>query len=473
MVRAASILLLQCFVYHTTTAQQLVDKAAEKFMQTGNIAGMFMAVVKNDTVVYQKNFGFADSSKIIRVTDTTCFELGSIAKAFTADMIYELQHKKLLKVTDPISNYFIGAPESWTEIKISHLLSHTSGIRNYLMDPRFYAATYFTGNQDTAATSFFNHVTTDSMVQLFYSLPLDFAPGSNWAYSNTGYYLLGKIIEKVSRQNYFEAVKSSLLSAGMYRTKPNGTAAKEGCLATGFLYSDGIRKAARMLTSPYAFSAGAWATTGTDMIRYLKAIHSRKLAIDQTGYDWRELTAFSHLPVTYHGGRFYTTYHGQKVIFHNGGTPGFSSSWIYVPAKNISVIILLNRQDYAPIDQLAWHVLAQYEPYLQYPVKKITTPEVEKYVKVVRQFLRALKDDTSFPRSFSKPLTVFVQSENGKGLWRWIFEQGIPSRVDCVDKERTDNRTIFRFRLSTLDDVHYRLTLVVNQKKEIVQLQWF
>lgn len=443
-------------------------------MKEGEVPGLFVAVVKGDSVLYQGSFGTADKERDTPMTAETCLELGSVSKAFTAEGIYDLQQQGLLHPDDPISKYLPGAPRAWSGITIAHLLRHTSGIRNYLLDPKFRAGDYFTGSKDSVAASFFRTVTTDSMMRMFYTLPLEFAPGASWSYSNTGYYLLGKIAERVTGRDAFDLVRDSVTAPlRMHRTKANELAAREGCRAEGYLKREDSLYPSPVLTSNYAFTAGAWATTGADMVRYLKAIHQKSLPSDQAGYDWRNMALHNDLPFTYEGGRFYSTYHGQRIIAHNGGTPGFSSSWLYVPAKEISIIVLINRQDYAPIDALAWNVLALYEPALSYPGKRIGGKEAEKYTNLVSDVLKAVERGIPYPEGLSAPLKIFLESESGRGLWKWYFERGFPDRIYCVDKEKDDASTLYRFRLPLSPQVEYRLTALINGKGELVQLRWW
>jgi CubicO group peptidase (beta-lactamase class C family) len=468
------VFLLSFTIFHRGSAQTFADSAVQELIRDGNINGLFMAVVKDSQVLYKKSSGLADFVGKRPVRPNTCFELGSISKVFTADLIYELHDKKQLDVNDPVTRYFPDAPASWSVITLSHLLNHTSGLQNYLLDPRFHAAAYFTGDHNAEADAFFRNVSTDSMIKMFYLLPLEYTPGTSWAYSNTGYMLLGKIAEKVTGKGFFDQVRQKLsTSFQMHQTMPNEMAAAQGCLAKGYAFSGSRMREAKVLTTTYAFSAGAWATTGNDMICYLKAIHNRTLLIDSTQRLWRELPTISEMPVTYHGGRFYTTYHGLKVIFHNGGTPGFSSSWIYVPEKNISIIVLINRQDYAPVDQLAWHVLAHYEPALKFPSMRLQTAEAKAYEEKARVFLHALDNDSSYTENFSAPLKTFMESENGKGLWRWIFASGFPTDATCVDEENIGRWKAYRFRLPSSIKPGYRLTFLLNEKKEITQILWY
>jgi D-alanyl-D-alanine carboxypeptidase len=450
------------------------ETIVNNFMKEGKVPGVFVAVVSGDSVLYQKAFGVANNEKGTALTATTCMELGSVSKAFTAEAIYNLHQAHRININAPITKHFPGAPVAWSNITVKHLLSHTSGIQNYLLDPRFKAEDYFQNAKDPESEKFFNTVSTDSLVRMFYDLPLEFSPGDTWSYSNTGYYLLGKIAESVINGNFFEWVRDSVHSPlQMQQTKANESAAKEGCLAKGYFLKNGNLYPSRVLTSNYAFSAGAWATTGEDMIRYLKAIHQRTLPSDKAGYDWRSIDSNSELPFTYAGGRFYTNYHGMKIISHAGGTPGFSSSWFYVVDKNISIVVLINRQDYAAVDQLALDILTLYEPALRYPDTRLNGEEEKKLAQKLIHILKAIKLDTPCPAGLTGPLKMFMESENGKGLWKWFFERGFPDTAYCVDSETIGKSKMYRFRLPLSEKVEYRLTALLNSKSEWVQIRWW
>ncbi len=450
------------------------ENRIQKFMAEASIPGMFVAVVQADSVLYEKCFGLADVGNNLPMTSSTCMELGSISKFMTAEVIYHLQSKGLLKIQDPISKYLSQAPVSWSEITIQHLLSHTSGIANYLLDPGFHAMEYFTNADDDAAARFFNTITTDSMVQLFYSLPLEFNPGFTWSYSNTGYYLLGKIGEAATGKPFFDLVKEIVTEPlQMFQTKANELSASEGCLAKAYFIKDSSLAPARILNSNYAFSAGAWATSGHDMVSYLKALHKRNLPSDQIGIDFRKAPYGNRLPYTYNAGRFYTTFHGQHIISHNGGTPGFSSSWIYLLEKNTSIIVLINRQDYAAIDQLAWDILSSYCPSLKYPQKKRSGAEVKMMTKKIMTILDAIKNNKPVPAGLSSSLKFFLESENGKGYWKWYFERGFPLSAQCVDVEQIGKERLYRFLLPLSETTWYQLSALTNENGEWMQIRWW
>jgi CubicO group peptidase (beta-lactamase class C family) len=403
-------------------------------------------------------------------------ELGSIAKAFTDEAIFYLHSIHLLDLNDPITKYLPGAPSEWSKITINNLMEHTSGIREYLSDPRFKADDIFRSLPlDQTADYFLNKISTDSLVKMFYSLPLDFRPGETWSYSNTGYILLGKIGEIVSGKPFFDLVREVLTNPlKMSHTEANELASAEGRLLPGYFQNDsGYMKRSPVLSSNYAFSAGGWATSGLDMINYIKAIHCKTLPSDNKGSGWRSYSTTKLLPFTYHFGRFYSVYHGRHLYLHNGGTPGFSSSWIYVKEDTISIIIMCNRQDYAPIDQLAWKILSLYDPFLNIPNEIITGKKEKENVLLIKKILKAIQQNKPLPKGLSEPLRIFMKSESGRGLWKWVFEKGFPHNVYCVDKEIIGNLKAYRFRLSLNLKTEYRITAIINENNKLTQLLWW
>jgi D-alanyl-D-alanine carboxypeptidase len=457
------------------TYAQSADWYVHQFMRDGNVPGVFVAVVRHDSVLFQKGFGLANVKDHLPVTASTCMELGSISKAFTDETLWYLHHHKLLHLDEFITKYLPDAPAAWSSISIHHLMDHSSGIQNYLLDPRFKAADIFNYSPSDSTVRFFlDTVSPDAMVRMFYSLPLEFKPGETWSYSNTGYYLLGIIGERAARKPFFDLVNEVFTAPlNMAQTKANELAAAEGCLLPGYINTAKDVKLAPILSSRYAFAAGAWATSGLDMIHYMKAVHLHRLPSDQAGYNWRAYPPTYHLPFTYHLGRFYSQYHGKRVFLHNGGTPGFSSSWMYVMEDSTSIIVLANRQDYAPVDALAWNILSLYTPSLKYRNQNLRGKHEMKYAKLVTDFIKAIQQRKPLPKGLSKPLRLFLDGENGRGMWNWNFERGYPTVITCVDKEALGQANAYRFLLSAKAEVSYRLTAIVNQKGEVTQLLWW
>jgi len=146
-------------------------------------------VARDGKVVLSKGYGLANVELDVPNTPQTKFRLGSITKQFTATAILLLQERGKLSVTDSICKYFDICPAAWSELTIHHLLSHTGGVPNFTNFPDY-------------MPKMMMRVTTQEMIARFKDKPLDFKPGEKWSYSNSGYFLLGAIIEKVSGESY-------------------------------------------------------------------------------------------------------------------------------------------------------------------------------------------------------------------------------------------------------------------------------
>jgi hypothetical protein len=233
-------------------------------------------------------------------------------------------------------------------------------------------------------------------------------------------------------------------------------------------------KPAPVLTTHYAFSAGAWATNGNDLINYMKAVQSKMLPSDKEGYDIRNFMPGKQLfPFNYQFGNFYSTIHGKHIISHVGGTPGFSSSRIYVKEDNISIIVLANRQEYTPTDELSWKILEQYDPRLNFPTNTLHGKEETKYTALILKVIDAIKNNKPFHEGVSKPFEMFMSDVVDRGIWQEIFERGYPTKAYCVDKEIIGKTKAYRFRLPLNAKTEYKITAIFNNNNELSQLLWW
>src|SRR5262249_41472895 len=156
-------------------------------------------VARGSDVLFSKGFGSANLEWQIPDTPTTKFRLGSVTKQFTAASILLLEERGKLKVDDPVKKYLPNAPAAWDKMTIYHVLPHTAGIPNFTSFPEY-------PSTEALAT------TPEKLVERFRDKPLEFAPGEKWNYSNSGYVLLGYLIEKVSGQSYEKFVQDNIFT---------------------------------------------------------------------------------------------------------------------------------------------------------------------------------------------------------------------------------------------------------------------
>src|ERR1700719_425983 len=161
-----------------------MEEVVQSYVSNKQFMGSVL-VSRDKTVLFDKGFGSADLEWDIPNSPTTKFRLGSLTKQFTAACILLLEERGKLKVEDPVKKYMPDAPASWDKITIYHLLTHTSGIPNFTGFPEYRSLEPFPS-------------TVEKIVARFRDKPLDFQPGEKWSYSNSGYVLLGYLIERIT-----------------------------------------------------------------------------------------------------------------------------------------------------------------------------------------------------------------------------------------------------------------------------------
>lgn len=176
-------------------------------MRELHVPGLSLAIDRDGQVAKARGYGFANLELQAKATPDTVYEIGSTTKQFTAAAIMMLAQDGKLHLEDRIAKYFPESPEGWRNITIRHLLSHTSGIQNHVAVPHW---------MDVFKTDLAFETTParDELLNMFFKLPLEFQPGETWAYDNTGYYLLGVIIERLAvnlTSNFWTNVFSRLL----------------------------------------------------------------------------------------------------------------------------------------------------------------------------------------------------------------------------------------------------------------------
>lgn len=266
------------------------------------------------------------------------FRLGSMTKPFTAAAIMLLADEGKLDVTDDITRFLPDYPTQGKTITIENLLTHTSGIKN-----------------DTDIPSFVDNVTADLSVQqlidFFKDEPLGFDPGSRYAYSNSGYVLLGAIIERISGLSYASFMAQHIFEPlGMTHTAYEG---HERGIAKRVEGYNRDRKAMPLsMTQPYA--AGALVSTVDDLARWNAAIAAGKLLRPET---WRQVftpyTLKNGKTTSYAYGWLIGEVKGRQTVEHGGAIPGFSSYLIRLPQEKIFVSVLTNNDRFNILSLLA------------------------------------------------------------------------------------------------------------------------
>lgn len=300
----------------------------EQVIQSHVKAGTFMGTVlvaKDGAVVIDKAYGMANLELDVPNTPATKFRLGSVTKQFTAAAILLLEERGKLKVDDRIKTYLPDQPMSWDRITIYNLLTHTSGIPNFTALPTYRAAQV-------------NPTTADGIMGMVRDRVLDFGPGEKMSYSNSGYVVLGAIIERVSGQSYEQFLTDNFFTPlGMTDTGYDSNTAIIKRRASGYGKTAAGYANAGYIHMSVPHAAGALYSTTADLLKWEQALFAGKV-ISKASVD-RMITPFKN---DYALGVSSAMNNGRRVIAHGGGSDGFNTYMSYYPDTKIVIIVLSN-----------------------------------------------------------------------------------------------------------------------------------
>jgi len=261
----------------------------------------------------------------------TKFRLGSITKQFTAACVLLLEERGKLKVEDPVKKYVPDAPAAWDKVTIFHLLTHTSGIPS------------FTGFPDYHSTEALP-ATPEQLVARFRDKPLEFQPGEKWNYSNSGYVLLGYLIEKITQQSYSQFVQENIFNPlGMKDSGYDSNSAIIVHRAAGYTPSPNGVVNAGYIDMTIPLSAGALYSTAEVLLRWEQGLMGGKLL--SAASLQKMTTPFKN---DYAFGLGVRTVKGHKLIEHGGGIEGFNTYLAFYPEDKLTVVALANLNGDAP-----------------------------------------------------------------------------------------------------------------------------
>jgi len=282
-------------------------------------------VAKDGNILLAKGYGVANAEHEIPNTPETKFRLGSITKQFTATAVLILQDQGKLKVTDLIGKYLSDAPKAWEKVTIHHLLTHTSGIPSYTDDPSY-------------MKSMTKPETVESMIARFKDKPLEFEPGSKFRYDNSGYFLLGAIIDKVSGKPCGAFLKEAVFEPlGMTNTGYDRHATVLPKRASGYnRQGNGLVNAPYLdMNQPYA--AGSLYSTVGDLFKWDRALKAGK-PVSKAAM----AAMFTPFKDKYAYGWAIDDRKGHKQIGHGGGINGFATDFERYPEDDVCVVVLCN-----------------------------------------------------------------------------------------------------------------------------------
>ena len=303
--------------------QNLIDQYMQALVAVNEFSGVILVSNKGE-VIYKKPFGYADREWKIPNSIETKFEIGSLTKQFTASAILRLAEQDKLNLNDKLSKYFPEYPKG-DSVTVHMLLAQTSGIVDYTSTPEFYALHTLP-------------LKKDSVIALFKNRPYLFSPGSKWSYSNSNYFLLGSIIEKVTSKTYGSYMNEMIKKAGLKNTFVNHLDSILAFRARGYskLEKEGWKNADYMsMELPY--SAGSMISTVEDLFKWQNELLTG-MVISKSMVSKMTTPNLNN----YGYGLIIDSLASHVRISHAGAIPGFTSFLASFPVDGISIAVLSN-----------------------------------------------------------------------------------------------------------------------------------
>lgn len=313
-----------------------IDADVEAALAHAGTPGATLLIVRDGHPDYARAYGERDEGRHLPARVDTHYEIGSITKQFTAAAILQLQALGKLDIDARLATYLPEAPHAG-EVTLRQLLSHTSGLHDYFDAPGIEAAAV-------------QPIAFDRLIARVADLPLDFTPGSRWSYSNTGYVLLGRVIEVVSRERYNHYVRAHFFRPlGMSQSFTVADEPHLSDMALGYRSAGGRREPSPTISDGFGWSAGNIVSTVFDLEKWNRALMAGKVV---SPADYRVMT--TSVVTTEAGdagyglGLFVDSIDDQPRIGHTGGSFGFTTANEYFPNQHVRIIAFTNSGDGPP-----------------------------------------------------------------------------------------------------------------------------
>ncbi|HXG54007.1 MAG TPA: serine hydrolase [Vicinamibacterales bacterium] len=317
---------------------------------TNSFSGTILLAKQGQPLV-SKGYGFANIEWQVPNTPQTKFRIGSITKQFTSMLVMQLREQGKLKLGDSVCVFVAPCPDTWKPVTIHHLLTHTSGIPTYTALPEWRKVNMMPK-------------TIDEMIGFFRDLPLQWVPGERYAYNNSGYFLLGAVIEKAAGKKYEDVLREQIFApVGMHDTGYDWPGTILPRRASGYQGRGTAITNANALDMQQPYAAGSMYSTVEDLLKWDQALYTERLlpavAKQVMWTSFKEHYAYGW-SVPEPSARTF----GHRRTAHAGGINGFSSMIIRVPDTNVTAIVLANHAN-SQASTIAGDVLAIYfgQPY--------------------------------------------------------------------------------------------------------------
>ena len=306
-----------------STIEVKVDEYIETYLSGNRFSGSIL-IARGDEIIFSKGYGYANRELGVQNRPDMKYRLGSVTKQFTTMAVMQLYEREMLSTGNPLSKYLPDYPRG-DEITIHHLMSHTSGIPNFTSFPDY-------------VETMSKHATLEDLISRFKGEPLEFEPGSQYQYSNSGYILLGYIIEQVAGQPYEDFLRENIFDKiGMVNTGYDNNKRIIPNRASGYQFDGSIVTNASYIDMSIPHAAGALYSTVEDLYRWDRALYTDVLLSEEL-----KMKMFTPVHNNYAYGWAVSPVGERKATHHGGGINGFQTNIVRFTEDDVCIIILSN-----------------------------------------------------------------------------------------------------------------------------------
>jgi CubicO group peptidase (beta-lactamase class C family) len=438
-----------------------VDEFVRAEMSRQKIPGLALAVMRDGQIIKARGYGLSNVELDVPVTAESIFQSGSVGKQFTATAVMMLVEEGRVRLDDKITKYFPEAPESWNKITVRHLLTHTSGIKDYTSKNFDYRRDY----------------TEADLEKIALALPFDFAPGEKWSYSNSGYMLLGFLIHRVTGKYYGDFLQERIFGPlGMTTTRIISEQDIIPHRSAGYRLAKGELKNQEWVSPSLNTTAdGALYFSVLDLAKWDATLYTEKLLKRSSLEEmWTPVKLNDGKPHPYGYGWRIADMNGHRLIEHSGSWQGFTTGISRYVDDRLTVVALTNLDsDHSRPMEIIHEVAGLYEPALTPPPPQPPIEDKEtKVTALFRDFLLAAGEGRVEASAFTEEAWKSWFPDKIKELQEGLEDSGQPKSIDLLERKEESGLRIYTYRLTFDDGRTVTSTLKLTGKDKIAGLDW-
>jgi D-alanyl-D-alanine carboxypeptidase len=420
----------------TAVAQHISGSPGEKtdqyirlMMSKKHIPALSVAILKEGKILKMQSYGLANIETLSPATSQSIYKIGSLSKQFIATAIMMLEQNGKLNLDSPISIYLDSLPSAWKGISLRNLLSHTSGLI-----------------RDAPGFDPFKVLPFKEDIKAVYPLPLDFAPGTQWDYSNMNYYVLAAIIEKATGTNWSGWISEHVFKpSGMGQTRIYSITDIIPNRAGGY-----ERKGAGWQNADVWLAlrpSGAFVSSIADLAKWDRVLYRTGILTESSKIQMWAATKLKDGTNAHYGlGWFIDSVNNRLRVHHDGGVPGFRSDFEHYPNDKFSVIVLTNIGG-ANAERIAQNIAGFYLPVLK-PLAAVALPDKEPEITIrVKNFINKLQRQLAIDtNTLSTEIAKNYTRDRARALADAI--SGKIHSITLIGQHERNDRRSYRYRLN-------------------------